>query len=343
MKYTKLILAVLAVIIAGVIAAGCIAPQNSQTPQGEWILTGIGSDNTPVIGIISLEITDTGISGNSGVNAYFGSVTFGPENNLTITGLGSTKMAGPANLMQQEQKYYNTLKAVTGWKIIDGTLTLTDNTGSALLTFADAAKSPAGTWTLDSDPSVTLSILPDGTINGRAPVNSYFGTYTLSVSNGLAFAGIGSTLMAGDDPRMQNESVFFTALNNVSGCKLENSTLRLTDSAGAVLLTFTKTPAIVGKWLLASDQNVTLHFNADGSLGGLAPVNVYGGSYTAADSTLSVGDDIISTMMAGTDEEMQAEFAFFAALKASAGYKIIDGSLIITDKDGTELLVLLQG
>ena len=342
MKYTKLVLAVLAVIAAGVIAAGCIAPQNSQTPQGEWILTGLGSDNTPVIGIISLEITDTGISGNSGVNIYSGSVILGPENNLIISGLGSTKMAGPANLMQQEQEYYNALKAVTGYKIIDGTLILMDNTGAELLTFANAAKSPVGTWTLDSDPSVTLSLLPDGTMNGRAPVNSYFGTYTLSVSNGLTFSGIGSTLMAGDEQHMKNESAFFTALNNISGYKLEKGTLLLTDNAGTTLLTFNKTPALVGKWLLASDQNVTLNFNAGGSLGGLAPVNVYGGSYTATDSTLSVGDDIISTMMAGTEEEMQAEFAFFAALKAAAGYTVIDGTLTITDKDGTELLVLLR-
>lgn len=342
MKYTKLVLALLVVITAGVIAAGCIAPQNSQTPQGEWILTGIGLNNTPVIGIISLEITDTGITGNSGVNSYSGSLVLGPENNLTITGLGSTKMAGPANLMQQEQKYYNALKGVTGWKITDGILTLTDDTGSALLTYANAEKSPAGNWKLDSDPSVTLFILPDGTINGRAPVNSYFGAYTLSVNSGFVFSGIGSTLMAGEEQHMQNESAFFAALNNVSGYKLENGTLHLTDSAGTELLTFTKTPALVGKWLLASDQNVTLNFNADGSLGGLAPVNVYGGSYTAGDSALSVNDDIIYTMMAGTEEEMQAEFAFFAALKAAADYTVIDGTLTITDKDGTELLVLLQ-
>lgn len=342
MKYTKLVLAALVVIATGVIAAGCIAPQNSQTPQGEWILTGISLDNTPVIGMISLEITDTGITGNSGVNSYFGSLVLDSENKFSITGLGSTKMAGPENLMQQEQNYHNALKNVTSWKITDGILTLTDDTGSVLLTYVNAEESPTGTWMLDSDSSVTLSILPDGTIYGRAPINSYFGAYTLSVSNGLVFSGIGSTLMAGEEQQMQNESAFFAALNNVSGYKLENGTLHLIDNTGAVLLTFTKIPALVGNWLLASDQNVTLTFNADGSLGGLAPVNVYGGSYTAGNGTLSVGDDIFSTMMAGTEEEMQAEFAFFTALNAAAGYTIVDEKLIITDEAGIELLVLLQ-
>ncbi|HKM41198.1 MAG TPA: META domain-containing protein, partial [Methanocorpusculum sp.] len=65
------------------------------------------------------------------------------------------------------------------------------------------------------------------------------------------------------------------------------------------------------------------------------------GSYTASGNTLSIGDDIISTMMAGTEEEMQAESAFFNVLKASAGYSVIDSNLVITDKEGKDILVLV--
>jgi heat shock protein HslJ len=47
-------------------------------------------------------------------------------------------------------------------------------------------------------------------------------------------------------------------------------------------------------------------------------------------------------MMAGTEEQMQAEFAFFNALTMSAGYSIVDSHLIITDENGKELLNFVQ-
>jgi|GEM_PF-1173876 len=339
MKHTTI--ALLALIITGavVFAAGCISPV-SETPEGNWVLIGSGS-GTPATGIISLEITESNITGNSGVNNYFGSLITGSDGKLTISGLCSTKMAGPGNLMIQEQTYYNALKNVTGYKILEGDLVMTDQDGNTLLTFTAAESLPTGTWILDTNPAVTIDLLPDGTISGRAPVNSYFGNYTLSGSSGLVFSPIGSTLMAGDEQLMKEESAFFADLHNVSGYKIVNKTLFLSDKSGNTILTFNKTPAIIGKWLLASDKNVTLNFNAGGSCGGQAPVNIYGGSYTASGTTLSIGDDIISTMMAGTEEEMQAEFAFFNALKASAGYSVIDSNLVITDKDGKDILVLV--
>ena len=340
MKYTALVFLALVITGAIIFAAGCISPV-SEIPEGNWILIGSGPDNIPITGIITIEITDYNISGNSGVNNYIGSVTIGSDGKLIISDLGSTKMAGSANLMTQEQEYYNALKNVTGYKIVGDNLVMMDSNGKTLLTFADAATIPTGSWILENNTAVTINFLSDGMVNGRAPVNLYFGTYTFSGNNGLVFSAIGSTLIAGEEQSMQQESVFFAALQNVSGYKIVDGSLLLFDNSGTTILTFKETPAIVGKWLLASDNNVTVTFNPNGSFGGQAPVNVYGGSYTTSGNTLSVGDDIISTMMAGTEEQMQAEFAFFSALKESTGYSIVDSNLTITDKDGKELLVFV--
>ncbi|HJJ42839.1 MAG TPA: META domain-containing protein [Methanocorpusculum sp.] len=238
MKNKAIVFIALVIIGAVVFASGCISP-DTKAPNGDWTLSGLGPDNTATNGIISIEITDSKISGNSGVNLYFGSISFDSQGKLTISDIGSTKMSGPDHLMTQEQEYYNALNNVTGYKIVDGTLKFTD--------------------------------------------------------------------------------------------KSEN-----------VILTFKETSPIFGQWLLASDTNVTINFNADGSLGGQAPVNVYGGSYTISGNTLSVGDDLISTMMAGTEEEMQAEFAYYNALTKSSTFSIIDSNLVITDEDGKELLVFIQ-
>jgi len=237
MKHTTLVFLALVIIGAVIFAAGCISPA-SENLKGNWFLIGSGPDNTSITGIITLNIIDSNISGNSGVNTYFGSITIGPDGKCIISNIGSTKMAGPADLTTQEQEYYTALKNVSGYKIVDESLFLFDNVGTTILTFKE-------------------------------------------------------------------------------------------------------TPAIVGKWLLDSDKNVTVTFNADGSFGGRATVNVYGGSYTTSGNTLSIGDEIISTMMAGTEEQIQAEFAFFSALNESTGYSIVDSNLIITDKDGKELLVFV--
>lgn len=279
MKHTTLVFLALVIIGAVIFAAGCISPA-SENVKRNWVLIGSGPDNIPMTGIITIEITDSIISGNGGVNTYFGSITVGPDGKLIISDLGSTKMAGPANLMTQEQEYYNALKNVTAYKIYDGNLVMTGNDGKILLTFADAETIPTGSWILDNNTAVTINFLPDGTFNGRAPVNLYFGTYTFSGNNGLVFSAIGSTLIAGEEQSMQQESAFFAALYNVSGYKIVDESLVLFDNAGNTILTFKETPAIVGKWLLASDKNVTVTFNPGGSLGGQVPVNVYGGSYT---------------------------------------------------------------
>jgi heat shock protein HslJ len=238
MKHTTFVFSALVIMGAVIFAAGCISPE-SESLQGNWVLTGMGSDNASIIGDITLEITDTNISGNSGVNYYFGKITVGSEGKLNISGIGSTEMAGPADLMEQEQKYYAALANASAYKIIDGSLIISDNAGNTILTFKEI-------------------------------------------------------------------------------------------------------PPIVGKWLLASDNNVTVTFNLNGAFGGQAPVNVYGGSYTTSGNTLSIGEGIISTMMAGTEEQMKAEAAFFDALEKSAGYSIVNSQLVITDENGKELLIFVQ-
>ena len=87
MKHTTLVFSALVIIGAVIFAAGCISPE-SESLEGNWFLTGIGSDNTSIIGGITLEIAGSNISGNSGVNNYFGKITLGQDGKLTISGLG---------------------------------------------------------------------------------------------------------------------------------------------------------------------------------------------------------------------------------------------------------------
>ncbi len=97
---------------------------------------------------------------------------------------------------------------------------------------------------------------------------------------------------------------------------------------------------VQGSWALDSDKNVTIFFGPEG-VNGQAPINLYVGSYTVDGDKLTFGDDIITTMMAGTEEMMKAESEFFTALKNTAGWKIVDGNLVFNDAAGETLLTFV--
>ncbi|HJK58222.1 MAG TPA: META domain-containing protein [Methanocorpusculum sp.] len=348
MKRTGLVL--LALILAGglVFAAGCVAAPQTQSLEGNWILTGIGSNSTVEhpTGIISMEIAGTNVSGNAGVNSYHGTITI-EDGKVTFSPMATTLMAGPEGMMAQETAFLAALQNVTAYTIANGVLTFTDASGNVLLTFAAMpAETLDGTsWTLEGNNNVTLEFT-NGAFNGQAPVNLYFGSWYVT-ENGILFGATGTTMMAGPEDQMTAETEFFAALNNVTGYKIAEGKLVLTDKDGKTLLTFTEAAleqagsAISGNWTLEGNNNVTLDITADGSFNGQAPVNLYFGTATIDGNSLSFGT-VGATKMAGPEDLMTAENEFFAALNNVTGYKITEGKLVLTDKDGKTLLTFVQ-
>lgn len=102
-------------------------------------------------------------------------------------------------------------------------------------------------------------------------------------------------------------------------------------------------------WILASlngqpaleKVNVTLSFT-DGNLGGNDGCNSYGGSYASDGATLSVGEEIISTMMACEQPIMDQASAFIAALKQTASFTIEGEQLALLDANGQPLATLAR-
>ncbi|HJK31523.1 MAG TPA: META domain-containing protein, partial [Methanocorpusculum sp.] len=151
---------------------------------------------------------------------------------------------------------------------------------------------------------------------------------------------------------MTAETEFFAALNNVTGYKITEGKLVLTDKDGKTLLTFVQSSnsgdadsqapvevddELVKEWVLADNNKVTLNLTADGSFNGQAPVNLYFGSCTVTEDGLTFGA-VGSTMMAGPEEDMAAESEFYSALGSVAGYKVVDGQLLLTDAAGNTVL-----
>ena len=87
-----------------------------------------------------------------------------------------------------------------------------------------------------------------------------------------------------------------------------------------------------------NDFTITAEFK-DGRIGGTSAVNSYGGPYTTGDDgSFSVGD-LVSTMMAGPEPDMQAEAAYMALLAAAKEYRVDGETLTLLDGGGSDSLI----
>jgi len=83
-----------------------------------WVLVSFGQVGSEEAVLpeteVSIQFTqDNKINGSGGCNRYFASYETSTGNSLSIGPIGSTKMACPGEIMEQEQQYFNALGNVT--------------------------------------------------------------------------------------------------------------------------------------------------------------------------------------------------------------------------------------
>jgi heat shock protein HslJ len=108
---------------------------------GNWIVTGINTDDAIVSPIVSVELTalfadDGSLTGFAGCNDYTTSYT-ADTGNIEIEPPASTKMfcSEPEGLMDQEAAYLAALDAATQYAFNGPTMDLLDGEGKSLVTF----------------------------------------------------------------------------------------------------------------------------------------------------------------------------------------------------------------
>jgi heat shock protein HslJ len=109
-----------------------------------------------------------------------------------------------------------------------------------------------GTWELTSygptesmisavpDADATLTFAENGTVSGSSGCNSLSGEYTVEGSQ-ITFSALTTTLMACEEPRMDQESAVLQVLSDTVEFEIENETLTITN--GNMVLVFSSVPA----------------------------------------------------------------------------------------------------
>ena len=177
-------------------------------------------------------------------------------------------------------------------------------------------QSPAGDWYVPGT-DITMTITPEGSVSGQAPQNSYFGSCTID-GDKIAFQ-IGATLMTDSE----EERAFFAALNSVDSFKVENGKLVLM-SEGKEVLTFAK--AIFGTFV--TEDGIVVTFNRDMTFTAQGPVNIISGEFALTENGIEF-INVLSTMAFGSEEDMEAEAAFLAALAEAKTISVENGKLTL--------------
>ena len=192
---------------------------------------------------ITINFADNKISGNSGVNSYFGGYKI-KNNSILTANAATTLMAGPEELIKIEQRFLETLQNSPRITYSNTTLSLRNKNGE-IWTFQklDLSEKLKNTkWKLlemgqttlpEKDGEITISF-DENKVNGNSGVNNYFGSFEIK-NNSIKIGPVGSTRMAGPENLMKIEFEYLKLLQDSKTIEFNNNLLILTTNDGKVL------------------------------------------------------------------------------------------------------------
>ena len=276
---------------------------------------------------------------------------------IQVDPLISTKMGGPREVMEAERALIEAVQGAENFKLSrDGrNLTLTGN-GTLVWrrtgTSQTVANPLAGTaWELTSPTFRGLQKTPTLTINENSlgpsvGLNAIGGGYTVQ-GNTIKVERMVSTMMAGSPEVMEAERAMIKGVEGAKSFELSPDGQRLT-LRGASTLVFRRTnaaqqnPLAWTEWELTTptyrglSKTPTLKISDKG----LAPsvgLNVINGGYTVKGNSIKV-ERMISTMMAGPQEIMEAERALVRGVEGAKSFELSPDGQRLTLR-GTSTLV----
>jgi len=120
----------LAMVLSGCSTAGPAAPTSPSLAGTSWVAEDI--DGRGVLGGVQSTLAFDAaqrISGRAACNQYFGTVERGEGARLQLKPAGTTRMACPEPVMDQERRFLEMLGAITSYRSDSGALSLLDATG----------------------------------------------------------------------------------------------------------------------------------------------------------------------------------------------------------------------
>ncbi len=199
----------------------------------------------------TVKFTEGQMGGSATINRFNATYVTGSGNTIEVGEPVNTLMAGPPEAMAQEQAYLAAIQKAVAYEVTQDSLTLLDDEGKILVKYQvvpDAEligtqwraiaynNGRGGLESLAPESSITATFAEDGTLGGKASINQYTTTYTVSGRDQMTIgAEIAVTRMAGPEDLMAQEAAYLAALPQTSTYEIDGDSLWLRDASGAAL------------------------------------------------------------------------------------------------------------
>ncbi|MCU0311798.1 MAG: META domain-containing protein [Acidimicrobiales bacterium] len=208
---------------------------------------------------------------------------------------------------------------------------------------------PSGDTPAAPGAAATMKFVDDGSFSATTGCNVLGGSYTTS-GDELTITPGPMTLRACADPAPEaQEAALVAGLPLVTAFAVTGEQLELRDADGAALFTFAaQSDDLAGtSWVVTGVNNgqealvgtpgtpeLTLAFGADGTISGNGGCNSFSGTYTTADDTITVANDLATTLIGCEPAVSELEAQYLAALVASTTFEVSGTTLTLRDADG---------
>ena len=182
-------------------------------------------------------------------------------------------------------------------------------------------------------------------LSGSSGVNTYFAPYIIE-GNNIDVMLIGTTRIMGPENLMKQEMEFTKALEEASEIKFVEDKLVIVSASGKEMTFVEKIKTFLEEQMAGKtfvfegslpNHEITIKF-FDGTLVGKSGINKYSASYKLDGDKLTISPQIITTMIVGPEDAMNKESEYLTELLKAEKAEYIDEKLIITIKDGKQLI-----
>lgn len=241
-------------LLAAVILAACGRDSGSGSlDDTDWTLDTLSG--AAALDGVSATMTfadDDQLFGSASCNRYTGTWEAGGDSALTLTPGALTRMACDQPIMDQEQAFIAAMSNTASYNRDGNELTLRDIDGNDLATLdeldpADLADTPWEVTAYNNGQQAVVSVITgsnltavfgdDGMVNGSGGCNTYSAGYETDGET-MTIEQLISTLIACDQPIMDQEAAFLAALQQTATFELGEDTLTLHAADGALLVSF---------------------------------------------------------------------------------------------------------
>ncbi len=185
------------------------------------------------------------VSGTSGCNRFFGAYEVDGDS-ISIGPLGSTLMACPGPLMDQEFGFMTSFQSAATYEISGDTLTMSNADGEVVVTFVESEplsltginwiangvnNGRGGVQSIVIGNEISAMVSEDGSLSGSTGCTNYSGTYEIDGEK-LSIGPLAVTEKFCEQPEgtMDQESQYLTALETVATWSIDGDVLDLRTS-----------------------------------------------------------------------------------------------------------------